>query len=87
MHDRLRDGSRNSTWLAAAEDYQPSVDRAWKAIESRTSPNGDLVNVCTGTGKQKTLQDYFDRPAINGKDDRGGAMGLLFATELMSVGD
>lgn len=68
-------------WLSR-DDYQPHVDRAWQAIESRTSPNGDLVNVCTGTGKQKTLQDYFDRPAINGKDDRGGAMGLMFATEL-----
>lgn len=68
-------------WLSR-DDYQPHVDRAWQAIESRTSPNGDLVNVCTGTGKQKTLRDYFDRPAINGKDDRGGAMGLMFATEL-----
>jgi rhamnogalacturonyl hydrolase YesR len=67
-------------WLAR-DDYQPHVDRAWRAIESRTSPSGDLVNVCAGTGKQKTLQDYFDRPAINGKDDRGGAMGLIFATE------
>ena len=62
-----------------------NVDRAWKAIESRTSPNGDLVNVCAGTGKQKTLQDYFDRPAINGKDDRGGAMGLMFTTELIPM--
>jgi len=46
----------------------------------RTQPN-----VCTGTGKQKTLQDDFDRPAINSKDNRGGAMGLMFATELMSA--
>lgn len=67
-------------WLSR-EDYQERVDRAWEAIESRTGANGDLVNVCTGTSKQKTLQDYFDRPAINGKDDRGGAMGLMFATE------
>jgi rhamnogalacturonyl hydrolase YesR len=69
-------------WLNK-EDYQPSVDRAWQAIEQRTSPDGMLVNVCTGTGKQKTLQDYFDRLAINGRDDRGGAMGLMFTTELM----
>jgi unsaturated rhamnogalacturonyl hydrolase len=69
-------------WLAK-EEYQPCVDLAWRAIKERTSPDGKLVNVCTGTGKQKTLQDYFDRPAINGRDDRGGAMGLLFATELM----
>ncbi len=71
-------------WLRKS-DYQSSVDRAWRAIESRTSPNGDLVNVCAGTGKQITLQNYFDRPAINGKDDRGGAMGLMFATELIAA--
>jgi len=70
-------------WLAKA-DYQPSVDRAWRAIQERTAADGKLVNVCSGTGKQKTLQDYFDRPAINGRDDRGGAMGLMFATELMA---
>jgi hypothetical protein len=37
------------------------------------------------TGKQKTLHDYLERPAINGRDDRGGAMGLLFATELLAA--
>jgi hypothetical protein len=71
-------------WLAK-DEYQPCVDLAWRAVKERTSPTGELVNVCTGTGKQKTLQDYFDRPAINGRDDRGGAMGLLFATELLAA--
>lgn len=71
-------------WLDA-DVYQPCVARAWKAIQERTSPDGKLVNVCAGTGKQQTLQDYFDRPAINGRDDRGGAMGLLFSTELMAT--
>ncbi len=70
-------------WLGK-DEYQPCVDRAWRAIKERTSPDGKLVNVCAGTGKQKTLHDYFDRPAINGRDDRGGAMGLMFATELMA---
>ena len=71
-------------WLAK-DEYQPCVDRAWRAIKERTSADGKLVNVCTGTGKQKTLQDYFDRPAINGRDDRGGAMGLMFAAELLAA--
>jgi rhamnogalacturonyl hydrolase YesR len=71
-------------WLAK-EDFQSCVDRAWQAILERTDPDGTLVNVCTSTGKQKTLQDYFDRPAINGRDDRGGAMGLLFAVELLAA--
>lgn len=71
-------------WLSK-EEYQPSVDKAWRAIKERTSPDGKLVNVCTGTGKMKTLKDYFERPAINGRDDRGGAMGLMFSTELMAA--
>jgi unsaturated rhamnogalacturonyl hydrolase len=74
-------GIRNG-WLEESV-YGPSVDLAWKAIESRTSPSGELVNVCEGTGKQKALEDYFKRRPINGLDDRGGAMGLMFATELM----
>lgn len=69
-------------WLTS--EYQPSVDKAWRAIQERTSADGKLVNVCAGTGKQKTLRAYLERPAINGRDDRGGAMGLLFATELTS---
>ena len=71
-------------WLAK-DQYQPAVDRAWRAVKERTSPDGQLVNVCAGTGKQKTMQDYFDRPAINGRDDRGGAMGLFFAVELLAA--
>ena len=70
-------------WLAK-QDYQPCVDRAWRAIKERTSGDGKLVNVCTGTGKQKSLRDYLERPAINGRDDRGGAIGLLFTTELLA---
>jgi len=71
-------------WLKS-EDYAGSVARAWAAIASRTASDGRLVNVCAGTGKQKTLEDYFARPAINGKDDRGGAMGLIFAVELLET--
>ena len=71
-------------WLAR-NDYQPCVERAWRSVKERTSADGRLVNVCTGTGKQKTLRDYLQRPAINGRDDRGGAMGLLFAIELLET--
>jgi unsaturated rhamnogalacturonyl hydrolase len=74
-----------SRGLLSKDEYQASVDEAWRAILERTSPDGKLVNVCAGTGKQKTLQAYFDRPAINGRDDRGGAMGMLFATERIAA--
>ncbi len=71
-------------WLAK-DEYQPCVDLAWRAIKERTGPDGKLVNVCASTDKQKTLHDYLDRPAINGRDDRGGAMGLLFAVERLAA--
>jgi rhamnogalacturonyl hydrolase YesR len=68
-------------WLDRAR-FAPSVDRAWYAIKTRVGADGSLVDVCTGTGKQKSLRDYFDRGAILGPDPRGGAMAFLVATEL-----
>jgi len=68
-------------WLSGAE-YEKAVDRAWYAVKTRVAPNGELVDVCTGTGKQPDLRSYYDRTAILGLDDRGGAMAMLFATEM-----
>ena len=43
MHRGIRRG-----WLS--KDFQVSVDKAWRAIQERTSSDGKLVNVCAGTG-------------------------------------
>ncbi|MFO1066484.1 MAG: glycoside hydrolase family 88 protein [Pirellulales bacterium] len=59
-----------------------SVQRGWQAINVRIADDGGLVDVCTGTGKMKSLREYFDRPALLGKDGRGGAMALMVATEM-----
>ena len=76
----MRRGVR-SGWLDA-KTYDPKITRAWYAVRARIAPDGSLVDVCTGTGKQKSLRDYLDRTAILGRDDRGGAMALLIATEM-----
>ena len=68
-------------WLDRAK-YDPVIQKAWYALRTRIAPDGGLVDVCTGTGKQKTLRDYYDRPAILGPDPRGGGMALLIATEM-----
>jgi len=68
-------------WLDA-KTYGPMIDKGWYAIRARIAPDGRLVDVCTGTGKQQTLADYYHRPAILGHDARGGAMALLVATEM-----
>ena len=71
-------------WLPA-RTYRPLITKAWEAIEGRTSATGELVDVCESTGKQPTLDDYLRRRAIRGLDPRGGAMGLLLATTLMTA--
>lgn len=67
-------------WLAGPQ-YQSAVDSAWQAVKVRIGSRGELLDVCTGTGKQQSLEDYFDRTAVSGVDERGGAMALLFARE------
>jgi unsaturated rhamnogalacturonyl hydrolase len=71
-------------WLDA-KTYQPRIDKAWQAILARVSPTGELIDVCESTNKQRTLQDYFRREAILGRDIRGGGMALLFSTELAGL--
>ena len=68
-------------WLDPAA-YQPRVNRAFSAVLARAGKDGQLVNVCESTNKQKTLEDYLHREAILGPDPRGGAMAMLFATEM-----
>ncbi len=70
-------------WLTK-EQCQTPLDRAWIAAKQRIGPGGKVVDICTGTGKQKSLRDYYDRPAIWGVDARGGALALMLATEMMS---
>jgi len=64
------------------DEFDPHVQRAWQALKARIAADGKLVDVCTGTGKQRSLRDYYDRPAILGNDDRGGAMALMVTTEM-----
>jgi rhamnogalacturonyl hydrolase YesR len=65
--------------------YQPRVDRAWRAVLARVGPGGVMLDVCESTNKQKTLEDYLHRAASFDKDPRGGAMAMLFATEMAGL--
>lgn len=67
-------------WLPRS-DFETVADRAWKAVQMRVKSDATLVDVCRSTGKQGSLRAYYDREAILGHDDRGGAMALLAATE------
>ena len=75
-----KDGIRCG-WLAP-QTHARVVRRAWRSIQCRIGNGPNLVDVCTGTGKQPSFRRYLDRKAILGRDDRGGAMALLVSTEL-----
>jgi unsaturated rhamnogalacturonyl hydrolase len=71
-------------WLDAAA-YQYRVNLAWSAVLARVGKDGQLVDVCESTNKQSTLEEYLNRAALLGPDPRGGAMAMLFATELAGL--
>ncbi len=71
-------------WLSQKK-YQPLIEEAWRAILLRTATNGHLVDVCESTTRMKSLDEYLHRAAILGPDPRGGAMALLFATEMAGL--
>ena len=69
-------------WLQR-DAYEPSVQQAWVAIQSRTAVDGTVLDVCESTGKQQSTENYLNRAAIWNKDPRGGAMAMLLALEMM----
>jgi rhamnogalacturonyl hydrolase YesR len=69
-------------WISG-KDYERAVARAWSAVNARAASTGELVDVCESTARMTSLEQYVRRAAILGPDPRGGAMAMLFATELM----
>ena len=70
-------------WVDAS--YRPAVQRAWRALAAHIVEDGTVIDVCASTGGGPTRRYYFDRPAITGADDRGGAMALLASIEMSDV--
>jgi unsaturated rhamnogalacturonyl hydrolase len=64
----------------------PVVQRAWDGLAARIGEDGSLADVCEGTGAGPTLRYYYERRALFGPDDRGGAMSLLAALEVAEAG-
>jgi hypothetical protein len=58
------------------------VQHAWRALAAHIVQDGTVIDVCTSTGGGPTHRYYFDRAAITGADDRGGAMALLASIEM-----
>jgi rhamnogalacturonyl hydrolase YesR len=74
MHRAIRFG-----WIDPS--HTVVADRAWRAIAAHVADDGSLIDVCESTGAGPTKTYYLNRKAINGPDDRGGAMALMAAVE------
>jgi len=68
-------------WLPE-ETYGPAARKAWIALVGYLTPDGDLREVCVGTGKRDSLQYYLDRPRAVG-DGHGQAPMMWSATALL----
>jgi unsaturated rhamnogalacturonyl hydrolase len=68
-------------WLPT-ETYGPAARKAWIALVGYLTPEGDLREVCVGTGKRDSLQYYLDRPRAVG-DGHGQAPMMWSATALL----
>lgn len=71
-------------WIKGRK-YRDAAERAWLAVNSRTSAGGAFIDICESTAAMSSDADYLQRAAILGNDPRGGAMALLFATERMAL--
>jgi len=65
--------------LLPADPYQTAVDSAWTALTGLIDANGNVQDVCIGTGKNNDLDFYLARPKVAG-DFHGQAPVLWLAT-------
>ena len=72
-------------WLSKG-DWSDVLTNAWRGVSDGIDDQGGVLRVCVGTGPLENLSEYLIRDAVTGLDDRGGAMALWFAVEMMNCG-
>ena len=72
-------------WLNA-DEWGESLTHAWAGVSDGIDEQGGVMRVCVGTGPLDSLNDYLIRDYVTGLDDRGGAMALWFAVEMIRSG-
>ena len=73
-----------SGWIDR-EDWLSEVNAAWRGVSAGIGPNGEVTRVCVGTGPMASIDEYRNRESVTGFDDRGGAMALWFAVEMLRL--
>jgi unsaturated rhamnogalacturonyl hydrolase len=63
--------------------FRPACEKAWLSLSTYLNDQGELTEVCVGTGQSKDAQYYLDRGRITG-DFHGQAPMLWFAYSLLA---
>ena len=61
--------------------YAAAYRKAWNALVAYVGPDGNLSQVCVGTGQSRDAAYYLARPTVTG-DLHGQAALLWFAAEM-----
>ena len=72
-------------WLTA-EEWGEVLANAWRGASDGIDEYGGVRRVCVGTGPLDSLNEYLVRDSVTGLDDRGGAMALWLAVEMIRSG-
>src|SRR5262249_27112525 len=72
-----------AAWIDSS--FRAPAQHAWRALAAHVAADATLVDVCAGTGAGPTKRYYFERPAVTGADDRGGAMALTAALDVYEL--
>ena len=68
--------------LLSKEKFTPSYQKAWNSLVTYINEEGQITDVCVGTGQSQDIQYYLDRPKTTG-DFHGQAPLLWLAYNLI----
>ena len=68
-----------------SNEYMEILENAWNFVDSRIEDSGIVHDSCTGTGSLSSIEDYLNRKAENGFDNRGGSLSAWFLVDLYKL--
>lgn len=72
----------NEGWIP--KSYLPIAEDGWQGLMKKVTPNGELQDVCIGTGMRENIKFYYERPTkLN--DFHGAGAFLLAASEMIKA--
>lgn len=72
----------NQGWID--ESYLSIAKNGWKGLQAKIQPDGQVQDICVGTGISNDIRYYYDRPALLNDIHALGAV-LLAGTEMIKI--